>query len=190
MWKKTHWALNTLLGFNTNTWNLNEMIVIFKKTTTLSSWACRKISVLLFLDRAPMGSGEKGGSGGCLSCGFVNIYFVINMSLWTDLLIFRRQARERHLARLTHGTTFGSCHSSPRTLLFLNALLSLPGEIITAPKCKLEFRMITLDNNISTHFSSVSIIHLSSIFLTGKKGLSSLFFSYLSVRSIASLINL
>ena len=48
--------------------------------------------------------------------------------------------------------------------------------IITAPKCKLEFRMITLDNNISTHLSSVSIIHLSSIFLTGKKGLSSLFF--------------
>lgn len=36
--------------------------------------------------------------------------------------------------------------------------------------------MITLDNNISTHLSSVSIIHLSSIFLTGKKGLSSLFF--------------
>ena len=111
--EKTHWALNTLLGFNTNTWNLNEMIVILKKTTTLSSWACRKISVLLFLDRAPMGSGGKGGSGGCLSCGFVNIYFVINMPLWTDLLIFRRQARERHLARLTHGTTFGSCHSSP-----------------------------------------------------------------------------
>ena len=48
--------------------------------------------------------------------------------------------------------------------------------IITAPKCKLEFRMITLDDNISTHLSSVSIIHLSSIFLTGKKGLSSLFF--------------
>ena len=67
--EKTHWALNTLLGFNTNTWNLNEMIVIFKKTTTLSSWACRKISVLLFLDRAPMGSGGKGGCGGCLSCG-------------------------------------------------------------------------------------------------------------------------
>lgn len=107
------------------------MIVIFKKTTTLSSWACRKISVLLFLDRAPMGSGGKGGSGGCLSCGGLLIFtcLSINMPLWTDLLIFRRQARERHLARLTHGTTFDSCHSSPRTLLFLNVLLSLPGEI-------------------------------------------------------------
>lgn len=101
------------------------MIVIFKKTTTLSSWACRKISVLLSLDRAPMGLGGKGGSGGLL----IFTCQSINMPLWTDLLIFRRQARERHLARLTHGTTFGSCHSSPRTLLFLNVLLSLLGEI-------------------------------------------------------------